>query len=300
MLKSIVIVTLLVTSVTRSEQAYERDLSYQTVDEGRVAPALAAAWGAPAATGKPFVLMRPSSDSAVYLRFIEAPNTGNYAPMRTLGWNAVELQAEDPDSLVTEVSGADFEMIGPPAWLTSQQNIRAAQVLGPHQELLYFTHVLDPAQSRFRIGTAQSRVDRVFIMVLGTADLGATTSFYQDVLGMAVAGPFPYRVSVLSRAWGLPEDTLHDLSIVQLEEDFLIEIDAYPAAAPLRSDSGIGLPYGAAIVSFRVGDLSSVERQTGRRAASLSMAPYDGREMLFLTGPSGEGIELVARRRNDG
>lgn len=300
MLKSIVIVTLLVTSVTRSEQTYERDLGYLTVDEGRVAPALAEAWDAPAAAGRPFVLMRPDSDSEVYLRFIEAPEKGNYVPMRTLGWNAVELQAEDPDSLVNEVSAEDFELIGPPAYLTDQENIRAAQMLGPHRELLYFTHVLDPTLSRFRIGTAQSRVDRVFIMVLGTADLGATSSFYQDVLGMTVAGPFPYRVSVLSRAWNLPEDTLHDLSIVQLEEAFLIEIDAYPAAAPLRSDSGLGLPYGPAIVSFRVDDLTTLERQTGRRAASLPMAPYDGGEMLFLTGPSGEGIELVARRRNDG
>lgn len=300
MLKSILIVTLVVSSVTRSEQAYERDLGYRTVDEGRIPASLAEVWSAPDAAGQPFVLMRPDSPSEVYLRFVEAPDSGNYAPMRTLGWNAVELQAEDPDSLINEVSGEDFELIGPPAFLTAQENIRAAQMLGPHRELLYFTHVIDPALSRFRIGTAQSRVDRVFIMVLGTADLGATSRFYEDVLGMAVAGPFPYRVSVLSRAWGLPEETLHDLSIVQLEEAFLIEIDAYPAAAPVRSATAVGLPYGPAVVGFRVDDLSGVARQAGRNAQPLPMAPYDGDEVLFLTGPSGEGIELVARRRQDG
>lgn len=294
MLKSILVVTLLVSSVPDAEQSYERDLGYRTVDEGRIGAELAGAWQAPAMAARAFVLMQPESGEPVYLRFVEADGPGNYAPMKTRGWNAVELQATDPDRLVRELDADRFEMIGPPKFLTDQENIRAAQVLGPHQELLYFTHVLDPSASRFRIGTARTRVDRVFIMVLGTTDLDATTAFYRDLLGMPVSGPWPYEVSVLSRAWGLPPDTLHELSIVQLEADFLIEIDAYPPEAPLRSTPPGGLPYGPAVVGFRVGALDTVERQSGRRARALSQAPYDGSRVLFLTGPSGEGIELVA------
>lgn len=294
MLKSILIVTLLVTSVTRSEQAYERDLGYLTVDEGRIAAALARAWDAPGAEGRPFVLMRPDSEQRVYLRFVEAGPPGNYAPMKTRGWNAVEIQAQDPDGLVRRLDEADFELVGPPAFLTEQRNVRAAQVLGPHDELLYLTHVLDPARTSFRIGTATAPVDRVFIMVLGTTDLGATTSFYQDLLGMNLAGPFSYRVGVLSRAWGLPADTLHELSIVQLEEEFLIEVDVYPPAAAPRQRTGAGLPYGPAIVSFLVTDLDAAEESVERSAARLEMAPYGGRRVLYLEGPSGEGVELVA------
>jgi catechol 2,3-dioxygenase-like lactoylglutathione lyase family enzyme len=294
MLKSILVVTLLVSSVPGAEQSYERDLGYRTVDEGRIGVELADTWEAPALEGRAFVLMQPESGEPVYLRFVEAEGPGNYAPMKTQGWNAVELQATDPDTLVQELDAERFEMIGPPKYLTDQQNIRAAQVLGPHRELLYFTHVLDPALSRFRIGTARTRVDRVFIMVLGTTDLGATTTFYQDLLGMPVSGPWPYEVSVLSRAWGLPPDTLHELSIVQLESDFLIEIDAYPAEAPRRTAGTGSLPYGPAVVGFRVAALDSVERQSGRRSRRLSQAPYDGSRVLFLTGPSGEGVELVS------
>jgi catechol 2,3-dioxygenase-like lactoylglutathione lyase family enzyme len=293
MLKSILVVTLLVSSVPDAEQSYERDLGYRTVDEGRIGRELAGIWQAPASEGRPFVLMQPESGQPVYLRFVEADDPGNYAPMKTRGWNAVELQATDPDTLVQELDGERFELIGPPKYLTEQENIRAAQVLGPHRELLYFTHVLDPSLSRFRIGTARTRVDRVFIMVLGTTDMGATSLFYQDLLGMAVSGPWPYEVSVLSRAWNLPPDTLHELSIVQLEGEFLIEIDAYPPEAPPRSAPPGGLPYGPAVVGFRVAALDSVERQSGRRARTLSQAPYDGSRVLFLTGPSGEGIELI-------
>lgn len=294
MLKSILIVTLLVTSVTRSEQAYERDLGYRTVEEGRIGTALAGAWGAPAAEGRPFVLMRPNSNERVYLRFVEAGPPGNYAPMKTRGWNAVEIQAQDPDQLVRHLDRADFDLVGPPAFLTEQRNVRAAQVLGPHDELLYLTHVLDPTLTSFRIGTAGAPVDRVFIMVLGTTDLGATTSFYEDVVGMSLAGPFSYRVGVLSEAWGLPADTLHELSIVQLEEDFLIEVDVYPPAAAPRQRTEAGLPYGPAIVSFVVSDLARPQNTVGRRATRIASAPYDGRRVLYLEGPSGEGIELVA------
>ena len=224
MLKSIYIVTLVVLSLARSEQAYETNLGYETVARGELSAELAGAWQAPEAAGAPWRLMKPRSDSDVFIRFVEAGSRGNYQPMKTLGWNAVEIQAQDPDRLAGELDPEAFEIIGPPAFLTDKQNIRAMQVLGPDQELLYLTHVLDPAQSTFNIGTAQSYVDRVFIMVLGTADLAATTVFYNDQLGQSLSGPWPYRVSVLSRAWGLPQETMYDLSIAQLQEPFLVEI----------------------------------------------------------------------------
>ena len=117
--------------------------------------------------------------------------------------------------------------------------------------------------------------------------------FYRDTLGQAISGPFPYRVSVLSRAWNKPEDTVYDLSIAQLQESFLIEIDRYPDAAERRLKTSIGLPYGPAIVSFRVESLDNVVKRTGQKAVALHTPPYRGASVLFLEGPSGERIELV-------
>ena len=293
MLKSIYIVTLLVLSVTRTEQAYQSELGYQPVARGQVSSELANIWQSPPAEGARWVLMKPDSDSEVFLRFVETGSQGNYQPMKTLGWNAVEIQAADPDRLSGQLDPDLFEIIGPPAFLTDKNNIRAMQALGPDRELLYFTHVIDPELTSFNIGTAQSWVDRVFIMVLGTADLEATTVFYRDTLGQAISGPYPYRVSVLSRAWNEPEDTLYDLSIAQLQEPFLIEIDRYPDAAERRLKTSIGLPYGPAIVSFRVESLDNVVKRTGQKAVALQSAPYRGASVLFLEGPSGERIELV-------
>lgn len=293
MLKSIYVVTLLVMSVTRSEQAYEQELGYLTVDEGTVPAPLAELWNAPQAEGRPYVLMKPDSDAEVYLRFVEVADQANYEPMKTLGWNAVELQVQDVDRLAGEINPARFEMIGPPKYLTEKNNIRASQFLGPDRELLYLTQIKDPAATSFRIGQATSRVDRVFIMVLGTSDLDATTRFYQDVLGQPITGPFPYQVTVLSRAWGKPADTVYDLSIAQLEEPFLIEIDQYPAEAARREPTAAGLPFGPSVVGFRMDNVAAVATRRGRATQTLQMQPYAGRRVLGLQGPAGELIELV-------
>lgn len=295
-LKSIFIVTLMVLNPAQSERVYEEELGYHCAARGQVSAPLADLWNAPGIEGADWVLMRPDSDAEVYLRFVASPGPGNYEPMKTLGWNAVEIQAEDPDALSHSLDPTRFKIIGPPAFLSGGENIRAMQVLGPDSELLYLTHVIDPSQSTFRIGTAQSWVDRVFIMVLGTSDLAATTRFYQDTLGQPVQGPYPYRVTVLSRAWGKPEDTMYDLSIAQLTGDFLLEIDQYPEEAPLRSKTVTGLPHGPAIVSFLVEDFAVLEQRLGREGEVIDGMPYDQRRVLYVEGPSGEGIELLESR----
>ena len=294
MLKSIYIVTVLVLSVSEAEQAWNEDLGYRVVKRGAVSDQLGEAWGQPAVAGRPYVLMQPDSGEQVYLRFIETGGTGNYEPMKTLGWNAIEVHVKDPDGLVESLDPERFSIVGEPAFLTGTDNIRAAQVLGPHSELLYLTHVIDPAKSTFNIGTAQTPVDRVFIMVLGAGDVVRTANFYRNYLGVELSPPLDYRIRVLSRAWGMPESTLHPLSVVQLKDAFLIEVDQYPSQAPRRSMTSAGLPYGPAMVSFMVDDLSGVARKAGRVPVILLDPPYNGRAVLLLEGPSGELIELVA------
>lgn len=293
MLKAIFIVTLLVLGEGHSERAYREAFDYRVVERGEISGVLANGWELPRAAGRRYTLLQPASGAEVYIRLIETDNVGNYQPLRTLGWNAVEIQVQDVDRRVAALEPALFELVGEPAFLTGTDNIRAAQVLGPARELLYLTEVLDPARSRFNIGAATTPVDRVFIMVLGTADVGATAAFYQDRFEQEIAGPFPYRVGVLARAWGQPDDTLYDLSIAQLEGPFLIEIDQYPAAAQPRSATAAGLPYGPAMVSFSVPDLDALARRLGKTVTHPPEAPYAGRGSVLVQGPSGEWIELV-------
>ena len=71
MLKSIMMVTMLVTNLNVTEEAYNEYLDYEIVSQGIVDEDLAEVWGADAMVDHPYTIMQPSSGEPVYLRFIE-------------------------------------------------------------------------------------------------------------------------------------------------------------------------------------------------------------------------------------
>lgn len=299
MLKTILMVTIMASDLATVERAWRDEMSYHAVDQGALPPALAASWAAPALGGRPYLIMQPASGEPVWLRFIEEPASGDYQPMKTEGWNAVEILVQDPDGLAEALAGSRrFKVVGPPRYLTDQQNIKAMQVLGPASELIYFTDVGSPQKSGFGLQPARTWVDRVFIMVVGARDLSALRDFYSVALSMPTTAPVPYRIGVLSRAYGLPDETLHKLSIAQLSDRFLIELDEYPAAArPARPPAG-SLPPGIAMVTFEV-DEWRPDLPWLAAPAPRAGFPYGGRRAGVLRGAAGEYIELVERRDGD-
>ena len=298
MLETLLMVTLLCFQCDLQEQAYRDELGYQTVARGSVSPAMAASWGAEAMAGRDYFVMRPQSGEPVYLRFVFSEAARDYQPMTQLGWNATELLATDPDSLARRFTGdSAFKVLAPPAYLTDKQNVRAFQASGPSNELLYFTLIKDPSKAFFDLGKAQTPIDRVFIMVLGTADLAAASQFYQEKLGMKVVGPYPYKIEVLSSTYNLPADTLHDLSLVPLPEKFMLELDQYPEGAKPVPDIPGELPPGVAMISFIVGNVDQLgELEAYAAPAGLPAFPYDGRRVVTVRGAVGERLELIEAR----
>ncbi|MCH2478013.1 MAG: hypothetical protein MK218_08730, partial [Gammaproteobacteria bacterium] len=71
MLKSIIMVTMLVTNLNTIEMAYDKHLGYQVVDKGELDRSLGATWGARGMNNHPYIIMQPESGEEVYLRFIE-------------------------------------------------------------------------------------------------------------------------------------------------------------------------------------------------------------------------------------
>lgn len=299
MLKTILMVTIMASDLATVERAWRDELSYRAVDQGPLPPALAASWAAPALAGRPYLIMQPASGEPVYLRFIAEPFGGDYQPMKAEGWNAVEILVQDPDGLAEALAGSrHFKVVGPPRYLTDQQNIKAMQALGPAGELIYFTDVGDPQKSGFGLQPARAWVDRVFIMVVGARDLSALRDFYSAALGMPTTAPVPYRIGVLSHAYGLPDETLHKLSIAQLSDRFLLELDEYPAAARPAPPPAGSLPPGIAMVTFEV-DEWRPDLPWLAAPAPRAGFPYGGRRAGVLRGAAGEYIELVERRDGD-
>lgn len=287
MLKSIVVVTIAVTQLGPVEEAYERYFDYLNVGSGIVSESTAAVWGAPAAAGQEYLLMRAESRHPALLRFIEADPVDGYAPLQTHGWNATELLVKDPDAIAAQLEDAPFEIVGPPADLWNAPNApRAMQVIGPGNELLYLTRNLNFATSSF--------VDRVFIMVLGGPSMAAFNDFYGDRLGLDVGEPQPFTIGVLNRALGLPADTRHPLAIATISREFLIELDEYPdgLTRPRPRLDG-ALPPGIAMVGFGVASIDALDLDWRGSPAALPEAPYLGGTVAVAVGPAGEWVEFI-------
>ena len=293
MLKSIVMVTMLVTNLNAVEEAYDSYLGYQVVEEGQIDRSLGSVWGARGMNKHPYVIMQPKSGEEVYLRFIEDKSMTNYRPMGTHGWNSTEILVEDPDALAVQLSNSSFNIIGQPYDLYPTPDApRAMQVLGPSNEIIYLTRII-PGGSGFNLGSAQSYVDRVFIMVVGGPSMKALQDFYSQKLNMPVTEASDWTIGVISRLNNLPEDTVYPLALVSFEQDFLIELDEYPSVVVPRKRAVNHLPSSTSVVSFLVDSLDNFDIKWRRPPQPIQNFPYNGRKVGVTIGPAGEWIELI-------
>ena len=238
MLKSILMVWVLVQNLAVSQEAYEHYLDYRVRDQGSVDSTVAQAIGRPELAGAPYITLVPTAGPQVAIRLGSGAEPG-YEAMRRVGWSAIELLVKDPVDLEKKLKGSLFTHMRGPDYLTAQKNILAMQVTGPDQELFYLTHMKDPTQSVLQPRSSPAPVGHTFIMVMGTLSLDDSLQFFNRHFSNAVLGPLPYRIGVLSDAYGLPEETQHSLALLSMTEGYGLEIDQYPpGASPVPSAEG--------------------------------------------------------------
>ena len=295
MLKSIMMVTMLVTNLNVTEEAYDEYLDYELVSQGVVDESLAEVWGTEGMVGHPYIVMQPSSGEPVYLRFIEEEEKMNYRPMGTHGWNSTEILVQNPDQLATELESSPFEIIGMPYDLYPTPDApRAMQVLGPSEEVLYLTRII-PEGSGFNLGAAQSYVDRVFIMVLGGPSMEALQDYYRTSFGMPVTEASDWTIGVLSRMNDLPDDSVFPLALVEFEENFLIELDEWNNGDTFESrEVKEGhLPPSTSMVSFSTNSIDEIKVEWKHEPQSIDTFPYNGSKVGVTVGIAGEWIEII-------
>lgn len=230
MLKSLLFVWVLSANPEVSARAYVDAFDYRVGDTGTVSTTVAEALGHESLAGAGYVTVYPPSGPQVGIRWI-ASSESQYEPMHRLGWSAIEVMVQDPDGLVPTLDPDQFSILAEPAYLTTKQNVRASQVLGPSDELLYLTYIKDTSTSFLNTPPSQTAVGHPFIMVAGTRDLAATLEFFTDTFANPVTPPIPFKIEVLSEVYDLDAEHLHDLALVRFEDNFGLELDQYPAAA---------------------------------------------------------------------
>ena len=275
------------------ERDYGRWLQYAVRERGTIPAELAHSWGAPGVAGNRYVLMSPDGSPDVFIRAIEQQDLPAHAPLTTWGWNAIEIIVDDPDAIRARLQESPFRIIGEPAQLSGYPSIRAFQVLGPSNEVIYFTAETGD-RSRSILPPPQSEIDRIFIMVVAGPDIDALLNFYASRFELQPGTPRQRPVGVLQRAQGLGSEATFPLTTARLvQRGNLIEFDGYPAATTVRPQRAGALPPAIAITSFGVRSLDDLALDWLTPPAAQPGAAYGGRRAATVKGPAGELIELI-------
>lgn len=285
--------THIVANVDAAVERYARGLDYGVVEQGEVPADLAEAWGAPASAGRRYAVMQPSSGSPVFLRFIEGDDVPGYLPIRTYGWAAIEICVTDVEAVNERmVASDDFEVIGKPKPLDGFPNVKPMQVRGPDQETVYLTEIRvdDPSSG---LPKPKSLIDRPFILVLASSNLSETALWLKDVLGLEVTDPVSIYYSMITLAFGLPEEEKHALVIAKWQGQTFIEADQYPDAATERPCNPGALPPGVSIVSMTHPDLARLEGHWAFSPVVREGALYAGARVGVLKTPEGALLEVI-------
>ncbi len=284
--------TLTVRDPETTAARYVEWMDYQIVERGALGSDLAASWGAPAAAGRPFVVCRPASGAEAYLRFVAGSPPTGYQPLRTFGWAALEICVADTLAVERRLRSSPFTIIGPPRALDGMPEIFPMQVRGPDDEIVYLTQIrAQPAG--VRLAAAGSLIDRLFILVLASSDLGATSRWFAERLGLKAHPEVAIRYTMLSKAFDLPPEAKHRIATGGHDLDVFLEFDQYPPEAVSRPREAGDLPPGIALVTLAHPDLAAVSADWLSPPRDREGVIYGGGRQGVARDPDGTLIELV-------
>ncbi|MGH8137125.1 MAG: VOC family protein [Steroidobacteraceae bacterium] len=258
------------------QAAWTKFMGYRVVGRGRLSHPTASGWGAPAAAGKPYLILGPESGETTYLRFVEQGERGNDTGAGTLGWTTTEITVQNTDQLYERLKDSPFTVTRPPAAIPTYSYLRAMHAVGPAGEQLNLTWITQP---RADLAVAKSFVGRCFITVLGAPDLAAALQFYHTTFGNV---PSPIRQ--------LPA---LQLAVVPLSDGAKIEVDRYGPEARARALPAGGLPPGIALVTFDCSRFDQLHDRFITRPARNAIEPLRGSRTATLRGAAGELVELL-------
>lgn len=285
-------VTVCVANIDEAIARYTTWLDYGLVEEGCVSAALASSWDAAATTGARQVVLRPASGMAVDLRFIEAPPMTGFEALRTYGWAALELCIEDVHATHARLAAGPFDIIGPPSAVAGLPTIHPMQVLGPDNEVVYLTQILESGPAT-GLPTVHAPIDRTFIVVLACADLERNARWCVEQLGVRIVDDLSIPYRMLNRSFDLPAGTQHRLITCSREDDIFIELDQYPPQATPRQARADHLPPGIALCTLLHPDLEAIAGPWTTQPVPRDGAIYEGRRVGVLRSPEGALFEVV-------
>ncbi|MGB6229374.1 MAG: hypothetical protein WBF53_04515 [Litorimonas sp.] len=285
-------VTLASSDLDRSVDWYTQWLDYELVEDAPLDADVARSWNAPKSGGRRTIVLRPSSGRNVFLRFVEQDTHPDYEPLKTYGWNAVEICTRDTDAVNARMMESPFEIIGPPKRIAGLDAIYPMQVMGPDREVVYLTQINDDLP-QYDLPRASSLIDSLFILVAGAPDMDAHLQWLEDTLLLSPGRSMEINYTMINKAHGLPDGTQHALATVTHERDCFLEIDQYPQGSTARPRRDGELNPGIAVATFRHPQFDAVLERAGGSAITPSGLVYGGKRAFTTASPDGTLYEIV-------
>ena len=284
-----------VTDLDATIVRFARWLNYRPVEQGVVSVDLAKSWGAPASAGRRYAVCQPASGAQVFLRFVAADPVPDYLPIRSYGWAAIEICVQDVLKVNERMlqPGSPFAVIGPPTRIAGIDTIFPMQVRGPEQETLYFTEITTKAPDN-GLPTADSLIDKVFILVLACADMRVSVDWFAHTLKLDMSDPIAIRYSMIAQAFGLPISDLHEIVTAERQGDVFMEFDQYPDGAVVRPKHPGALPPGVAICTLTHPDFDVLDIAWITPPVVREGPLYNGRKVGTAKTPEGALLEIVS------
>lgn len=278
--------------LARSIADYEVWLGYQVVEDTVLTQRMADHLQAPAMVGRRCVTMGPKSGTPIYIRFVEGTEVPSYAPLKSFGWASLEITIQACDDLHERLKGSPFDIIGEPALLDFSDAIYPMQAVGIAGEVLYLNEVRDSLPD-YDLPLAESDVDHIFITILATPDMQKGVDYYVDTFGWAQGNTYDVPYSVINNAFGLPEETPHNLSMNCVGRMVNNEVDQYPDGTTERPAADGELPPGTSMVSFMTASIEAAKDTPLSVMKDVEGPVYGGRTSAIFKGNAGELIELI-------
>ena len=269
-------------------EAYRDYLGYRLTKTGKITKLEATHWQAENLTDSEYVILQPEKSDDFSFRFIQQPNQPDYIPFKSEGWNAAELIVQNVNKLSEELIDSPFEIIGPPADLSFNKNIRAMQVIGPAKEILYLTEFKRKIPE-FNNPVPRCFVDKTFIVILAGKSLEAMQIYFHDYFMIAKAPIIESRIRSISRVFDFPEETQYKVAALTLKDQCSIELDELPKKGMNRVGIDGYFPPGIAMVSF----LCYKEPKHINNLYPSNLPSLESSSCSMEEGSVGEFIELI-------
>jgi catechol 2,3-dioxygenase-like lactoylglutathione lyase family enzyme len=283
--------TISVSDISRSLKQYQHFLGFEPIEQGNLSADLAQLWGLPKMTGAPYVVLQAKSAGPCLLRLIEAPAISDFKPATTFGWSAFEITVADVFALADKLKDSEFEVVGPPKLVDGFTSFIPMQVYGPDGEILFLNQV-NHSDDDADLPLATCDVDQIFIVVLATPDRQASAQEYKARLQLDITATHTLRYSLLNRAFGLPAETKHTITMLQNGRTTFAQIDQCPEHGIPRTSHDGWLPPGNAMVSVCVDNTSEFEANEPNLGRPDGVV-YQHHRTTLIRGMANECIELI-------